>query len=333
MSMKNLAPILAIALSACTGDMTPAAEPYDMSPDNILQFRDTAELLDYLSNDNPSDFESLDEIYKHALGQLDEARTAEAHARLLSDYSDVLTLSDGRYVPVLTNSAYRRIANRDRLYISDGVAHKVLDEHRIVITDIENIDELLAIESVNGLDASRFRVAEYQSSGAAPLSDGTLADCGADLRADYFDNPSGCRNDRRAWVRAYAYFLVSGYYYTPAVISEAWAELRTGTFCNWRHYQNILHTRNCSFTVAATLNDTTYYFEKTTTDLASSNPYDGTQPESQHFIWGGDSGGAPVGPAIYWVGGYPPSIQFSSIHMESSSQGVGADHWAVIDCQ
>ena len=43
-----------------------------------------------------------------------------------------------------------------------------------------------------------------------------------------------------------------------------------------------------------------------------------------------------VGQAVYWTGGLPPSVYFSAIHMEGSSQGLDSSdptHWVVINCQ
>lgn len=40
-----------------------------------------------------------------------------------------------------------------------------------------------------------------------------------------------------------------------------------------------------------------------------------------------------VGQPIIWTGGAVPAIQFTNVHLESNSQGVGYGNWAVIDCQ
>jgi hypothetical protein len=312
----------------------------DLPDPNMLEFRDAAEIGAYWKGENRPNFTSFDDVYKQALARLDEVETTEQHAQLLREYGDVLTLSEGTYVPTLRNPMYRKICNRDRLYASGGYLHRVVDDQNIVFTKKENARALLGVSSASGLDASIFRVANYSTTAPAPDSAGArvAASCGHTLQKDYFLNNSGCRNDRRAWVRAHAYFIISGFHYTPAAISEAWAERRTGTSCNWKHYQNVLHTKNCSFTAQVTINDTTLTFQKTASHLPSSNPYDSTSEEWEHTIWGdwGADGGPALGAPIYWGGGIPPAIEFSQIHLESSSQGVGAnhsDHWAVIDCQ
>lgn len=332
-SVTVLCSLLLLSFTACSEEFS-TAEPGPASS-GILTFRDSTAIFAYTEKDAAPAFRSMEQLYQEALGKLDAVTTLDEEQRILQEYRDVVYQADDAYHPVIENPLYRRIINRDRMYISDSSLHKVIDNNYIVFTGVEHRDELRDIESIDHLDLKIFKAARYH--GSEPTSPHSkLTSCGNQLQKDHFRNGSNCRNDRRAWIRAYTSFIVSGYYFTPAVISEAWAELRTGTFCKWKQYQNTLYTRNAYFTVTARLNDTTYSFTKTTTDLADSNPYNGTSSEWQHFIWGGEDGMHAVGSAIYWGGGVYPSIEFTNIHMESSSQGVGADqddHWAVIDCQ
>lgn len=314
--------VVATVLFGCEEQL----ETQNAKQTNLLTFKNLNEMSDYLigTGDGQGNFKSFDKIYLEAVDKLAEAVTEEEHSKLLAEYSDVVKLVDETYEPVLTNSRYRKIVNRDRLYIADGYVHKVLDDQFIVFTDKKNINELRQINSIQGLNRDVFKVLQYQNfDGSNSSPDGrTNADCGNNLRKDYFDNQPNCRNDRRVWVRGYTYYLISGYYYTPYVISEAWGELRTGTFCNWKGYQTRLSTRSCSFTSTASLNGTTYSFYQAPSD------YNGTTDEYSHTIWNG-----PVSAnAIYWQGGTPPTIQFTQIHLEANSRGTG-DNWVVLDCQ
>jgi len=76
----------------------------------------------------------------------------------------------------------------------------------------------------------------------------------------------------------------------------------------------------CSFTTSATLNGTTYNYPMTFTNRSASNAYEIT-------IHNG-----PVAQPITWGGGWPPTIQFTQVHLEATSRGVG-NNWAIINCQ
>lgn len=340
--LKTIMFLFLIVTISCNDEVQKFDESYDFSVDNILSFKNEGEIFAYgsITKENRGGFMSFDDLYKKAITQLNEVETEEQHARILKEYSDVITLSDSTYSSLISNGAYRRICNRDRLYVSGNYVHKVFDDQHIIFTEKQNVNALIKIKSVTGIDANLFKVVQYQESIKSAINGRTQADCGVDLSADYFANYAKCRDDRRAWVRAYAYFMISGYNYTPTVFSECWAEIRNG-WCNWNQYQNILHSKNCSFTVKATINLNTNYYSRTSTDMPT---YNGTTAEWEHLIWAypawqqnpDGSFGIPVGSSISWNNGPTPTIQFHAIHMESSSQGVGADdptHWAVLDCQ
>jgi hypothetical protein len=81
-------------------------------------------------------------------------------------------------------------------------------------------------------------------SSSDPAPQGNLTNiCSGYYIDDYFSNSSGCRNDRRAYVKARAVFYVDGSYLLPYVQAMARAEYRTGTFCNWYQYSNILYSK------------------------------------------------------------------------------------------
>lgn len=336
-SMKKLKLLLLLAIVSCTDPIETTEIGYDFSSANILTFNDESGIIGYgkQSNGNAS-FVSIDDLYRKAIIKLGESQTEEEHSKILEEYKDVLVLKDSTYVPLLGNVTYRKIINRDRLYVSANYVHKVIDDQYIIFTEKENVNTLLKLESPKGINEDIFRVVKYQDSFKTEINEGSIqsgrtnANCGSNLIADYFDNHGGCSDDRRAYVRAYSYFIISGYYYTPAVFSECWAEIRNWR-CNWNQYTNVLHSKNTSFTVSMNINNSTLSYNS-----GYIPDYSGTGYEWEHVIWGTTSGGSPVGPSTYWNNGPSPTIQFSAIHMESSSQGVGANipgHWAVIHCQ
>jgi hypothetical protein len=320
--MKNLIPvfILLIALS-CTD-----TAPVSPRENAVLRFKDANEIFSYVKNKNEGSFESFNDVFQEATKKLAEAKTEAEHTQLLETYRDVVILADDTYKPTLSNSVYRAIINRDRLYIAGEHVHKVLNDQHIVYTKEENINALRRITSLDGLNQEIFKVASYQDTPVSPDDARTAASCGPTHQKDYFHNESNCRNDRRVWVRAHAFYAISGNNYTPSVISEAWGELRRGTWCNWAQYHTRLSVRNCSFTVYITINGTNASYTFTNTDLpdhtSDGDVYDYT-------IWNGPVLGGP----ITWTGGAIPTIEFSAIHEEATSRGVGETNWAVIDCQ
>lgn len=265
-------------------------------------------------------FESFKTVYLNAINELDQAESLEQHNVLLNEYNDVLTIIDSTYVPKITNPFYQIVCNRAGIYESNGYAHQVIDSDLIVIAKAENINKLQEVSSASGLDSNIFRVVSYTSNDGRIISGGRVnADCGTTLQKDYFANARKCRDDRRVYVRAHAYFVISGNQYTPSAIGEAWAEIRNGS-CNWKIYDNPIHTRNCSFTVSTTLNGTTSNYPLTF--------FDRSQNSGSITLHHG-----AVAQPIIWQGGFVPSIQFTQVNLESNSQGVGFGNWAIIDCQ
>lgn len=322
---------LVVIVGSCTDDTLLNPEQIKLA---TLKFNGSGEMLNYFDSmigrgENPTGrtnsqpdngFESFKTVYLNALDKLDQAESLEQHNLLLNEYNDVLTIIDSTYVPKITNPFYQLVCNRAGIYESDGYAHKVIDSDLIVIAKAENINKLQEVSSASGLDSNIFRVVSYTSNESRIINGGRVnANCGTTLQQDYYANSSGCKNDRRVYVRAYAYFVISGNQYTPSAISEAWAEIRNW-LCNWKIYDNPIHTRNCSFTVSATLNGTTFNFPLTFSDRSQ---------QSGSIIL---NNGAVAQPII-WQGGAVPSIQFTKVHLESNSQGVGFGNWAIIDCQ
>ena len=313
------------------------AQHYDLSNANVLTFKNESEVFAYLNTakDKISNFMSIDDLYKKVLTQLADSTNVE-HSRLLEEYRDVITVADSTYTPVMENSTYRVICNRDRLYVIGNLVHKVLDNQYIIFTEKQNVDALIKIKSVIGIDASIFKVAQYQEFNKREINGRTKANCGSYFKVDYFDNHSGCKNDRRAWVETQAYFFLNGITYTPMVLAKCWGEIRRGN-CNWYVYDTPLTSINSSFTVGVTYNGGTNLYSKGSSDVSEATESVPGYP-GYWVIYGaylnGNPIGSPVGPSFSPNG--TPSIQFTAIHFETSTQGVGANdpsHYAVIDCR
>ena len=330
--MRKIYPLFAFLLCISCSEEFLKKEPVSANL-NVLKFNNTNEIFSLVNElneavENPNarvsndDFESFDDVYKQALTELSESKSIEKHDSLLQVYSDVLTLFEDSYVPKIGNSLYRVICNRDRLYEAEGYVHKVFDDQFIVSAEKTNALALLQVTSLDNLDPAIFRVINYQDFDFSPVNGKTSANCGTNLKAVYFDNNGKCSDDRRSYVRAYTYYVISGNNYTPAAISESWGELRNW-LCNWKEYATILRTRNCSFDISFSINGANVTIPFQFAD------YNGDHEQYSHNIWNGPLYNSP----IVWTGGVIPTIYFSRIHEEATTRGVGYDHFAILDCQ
>ncbi len=264
-----------------------------------------------------SGFVSFQSVYEEALNAIDQATTVDAHNAVLNQYKDVITLKDSLYAPVIMSPLYRFICNRNGVYFADGYAHKLVQGSKIVVTKLDNAEKLNAISNTDNLNDEIFRIFDLKAESITSAGR-TNANCGTYLEAMYYDNPSGCKNDRRVYINAYTEHIVSGDYYTPYVSSVVWGTLRTGTFCNWKDYSTVLSARNCSYTVTSTVRSTETL--GTNADSVTGTGYSLT-------VFAGTLGS----PALWQVPLAIPTIQFTGIHAEANSQGVGSN-WAVIHC-
>lgn len=266
-------------------------------------------------------FVSMNEVYRQALGELDKAETLEQHDEILTRYGDVISLnSDSTYVPTISNSFYRAIANRKGIYISEGIAHRVFDSNWIIQTSLDNQAQLETLTSITQLDKSIFTLVQYTNIENV-LGGRNHTSCGTgELRADYFRNMKKCKDDRRVWVRAYTERIVSGVSNTPYMISEAWGEIRSGVFCRWKTYDTEINSTQSFFTVTLSINGGLRDYPIT---APAKTTYGG-----DHVIFRGN-----VGAAVSWAGGSIPSIQFTRVITSATSRGVGAGNFAVLNCQ
>jgi len=304
----------------------------------ILSFKNSEEMSSYvlnLSTGKPpkasliiggSEFQSLDDIYKTAINELSNAQTEEEITRLLKTYNDVVMLSDSTFVPRMESKFYRTICNRDRIYESEGLVHKVLDNQFILVANRDKVDNLRKIETTENLDLSVFKLQRYndtESIGSA-INGRTMSDiCSNTMEYSYYYDPSGCKNDRKVYVRAHIEWAMSGANYTPWLISETWGRRRAGTLCYWYFYDTKLNSRDAYFDVKIVINGITNHYILTE---ASIPDYYGTVDEGSHTIWNNYL----TGP-ITWQGGTPPAISFTRAFVEASSQGTN-NNWVSVDC-
>lgn len=336
--MKKIIPIFIFFIGFSCSD-----ESIHKEVDNSLQdiatlsFNSSEEMSTYVLNAksgaNPtgretgsSKFQSLDDIYRNALESLSVAGTHEEIARLLKTYGDVIELSDSTFVPKLQSEFYRTICNREGIYESEGFAHKVIDNQFIIVTKKENLTALRKIKSIQNLDQSLFQLIKYKDNGFKneSINGRTLSDaCTNNMEYSYYYDPSGCKNDRKIYIAASTWWVISGNNYTPWLASRTWGRRRAGTLCYWYNYETLLNHRDAYFDVKIVINGITNHFILTE---ASIPDYYGTVEESEKQIWYNFLTGA-----ITWQGGTPPAISFTRAFVEASSRGTN-NNWVSVDC-
>jgi hypothetical protein len=315
--------LILILVVSCISEFDEKAE-VNLLDSNILRFENSNQMLLYfneITNETQAKlkneidgFVSFKEEYLNVVDLLEKSTSSEKHDSILYANSNLVELRDSVYLPKIENPFYQLICNKDGFYVSENKLHKVISNDEIAFTDLDYADLLLTGQFKH----EHVEIVKYSS--YEDLHSGKVkANCGSHLQADYFSNSSGCKNDRRVYIRAYSYYAISGNQYTPMVISEAWAEIRNW-LCNWKPYDTELKTRNCSFTVSAFIN---------------GQNLNSTMSFPDRIVWSGSIilHNGPTAQPVMWQGGQIPTIQFTSIHEESSSRGVGLSNWAVIHCQ
>jgi hypothetical protein len=273
-----------------------------------------------------SEFQSLDDVYQKAIDELTEAETMAEVTNLLKIYNDVVLLVDSAFVPKIENEFYRTICNREGIYISDGFAHKILDNQFMVITPKEKIGSLRKVESTNNLDLSVFRVAVYNDYESRDIttSGKTSVLCSNFMESSYYYDPSGCKNDRKIYVATNTSWAISGTNYTPYLTARIWGRRRAGTLCFWYNYETKLNFRDVYYDIKIVINGITNHYILDEGDIPD---YYGTVDEEEKQIWDAALTGGP----IIWQGGAQPAISNDRVYLQASSQGTN-NNWVTIDC-
>ncbi len=338
---------MALLIISCTEDVVNVTPSSDSNAEDLvtvtpssasastLKFDDTDHIFKYFNSTvneqdftsnrtilhNESEFKSFKEVYHTALEELEAIETLEQHDAFLKRYSDVLKVIDSTYVPKIASPLYQAICNRDGIYESEGYVHKIIDSEYMIITKSENIDALQKIHSTNNINPKGFRVVPYNATGIQNKQNRQTASCGSIVEKNYFNNNKKCKDDRKVYVKGLTDFIVSGNNFTPRAFAVAYGTKRN-SFCNWKEYKTALATRNCSFTVTATLNGTDYNYSKSFYDQST------TSDSYKILLYNALLTSSP----IPWQEGETLSIEFTKINLEATSRGVG-NNWVKLNCQ
>jgi hypothetical protein len=278
---------------------------------------------------------SFNEAYENVVDALSSAQTEHDADHILTANSDILILEDDTYVPSISMTLYGDICNRDGIYQAGDQLNKIVNDQYIVSANVGDLSELVDIESVENLDREKYSVISIGNT-----FNNSSSGCGDFLLKDYFENNSGCKNDRRVWIRARTYFsYFNRNFYFPWTEIYQWGERRKWN-CQWIPYFTELNSRNVSFTVNSfSLENPNWGW--TTLNRAIRSPFSATLPDSYsgtntagRHIYNGPSGALlhvepwQTQPIRNYVS---PLYGFTSIRVEASSRGTN-NNWAVVSC-
>lgn len=294
---------------------------------NILAFENINDFSAFIEEDVTAkkkslDFISFDDLYQKALNELNETINENDRSQILQKYNDVITISDGNYVPLINNVAYRKIINRERLYISGDYIHKIIDNQFLVFTEKENAELLRNINSLENIDDTVFRTVEYQGNISDPKNSNSnvKADVGYDgIHGKYKYSHKRCRKERLVKANIIAFLYVSGDNFRPGV-SWTVEGFKGNIFCGeFRSFYSILHAKNVSHTITFTINGINHDLPKKYYDASySSSKVKWKKTKLPLFRW------------IKRTNKATPRVTFTQAHLEASSGGLN-QHYLVLN--
>jgi hypothetical protein len=214
-------------------------------------------------------FESFRSVFKKAQDEWNSVSNISDTLLILNKYQDILTSENGSLIPTIPIGIYQIICNRQGFYETGGVLNRVSGS-RIYSTIKKEANKLLDLDA----NAKELLVSKYyEEPQKVSLSAKTQGVCGFSARASYFDNPSGCKNDRISYTEfiqsSYEYndsfLLIDGSvfyrnYKKTAVDIYLWGSKKNG-FCGWNdYYMTSFYLRNSFFTVSKFKNISYEYY-------------------------------------------------------------------------
>jgi hypothetical protein len=327
--------------------------------DGILSFKSTDEAMkamQFLSKmgqekrkkwEEANGFYSIRRRVEEGFDAIHKANIAESKVMLnnaLEVYSDVIELRDSVYEPKYNICPFDLISNRMGLFITTDFVQKVTPKN------IE-VYKLIAFDALNhGIEQTPINSYVGLSSISVSKNNGPHQ-----LTAEYYDNPSGCKHDRRVYVQTEVLTLFEPWTHNDEVLGEITYMRGTSGFyaetfgrernwlCNWSRYSTLLAVRNVTATFYVFQNDQAQsyvpsYIDSLVNTSSTLVPYtftcaDYTTLQDSYE----DQIIEPLGHAIInessIMGTFLNDYSgFISCHFEGSSRGVGLYvNWAVID--
>jgi hypothetical protein len=293
----------------------------------------TEEQLDNWERTN--NFVSYRSVLKAAYKKLETVSNDEQFSRFLSEYNDIFNfnLQDSSLRPKIEISLIQATVNREGIYQTDIYYNRIVGDY-VVIAKSEEYQRLRQIttsdlEYLTNADPIRFFKFTNQEV-QTDLNARTNTTCPTFLTDSFYYNPSGCRNDRKAFVSAQSYERLytdpTGTYYHPRVRFRVWGEIRN-RLCWWNYYATLYEYRNVSFSI--------WKWERISmTPTASvSQPKFHSLSLPDNFVDDGFQLGLtwdkPIGDWRFNEN-YPTS-PFTTVFIQGKSRGIG-DNWITISC-
>ncbi len=305
--------------------------------------------VDFENWERENSFKSQRSLLTDADKEWANVDSEERRTEFLAKYQDVLTIEDGSLQPRIKIVTYQSIINRDGIYRTGDHFHKVIGDF-IVSVKKEDYSMLATIKLTDGvpLEMSGVNVFQYTTPLEVDLKNtansrnkvATLCPGGSGtlyIEDEEYNNPSGCRNDRTAYISARSFInLFTGYgdfngtwrygdFRQQAVETRVWGRIRNG-YCNWSNYSTQLEWRSVTYTMNSPITtgyqaDRTLFEYQYISKNVSNKDSGGDVPDIKEVTLFGDvQFNVPIAP-----------IAFKYLYGEGKSRGVG-DQWAVIYC-
>ena len=223
--------------------------------------KELQDLIDYLVKLSVSERKAWEEKHgfysirrktEEAFDALNSAQTEKDFNDCLKKYSDVIELKDSMVVRKIPSIVYQTICSTNGLFITSVNIQKVTPKN-IEFYGIESLEELIQGKEVVPFKTIEFNDVELINSKRDPTY----------LSGEYFDNQSGCNNDRRVYVTAitrkvYTTWNAIDIYgnpfsyteYTAYVEGNVYGMKRNG-LCHWSEYKTLYACSDLTVSVDA----------------------------------------------------------------------------------
>lgn len=298
------------------------------------EFNSTSDLIVNSSDDKllsweqSKGFVSLRTVWKNAMSEVSSSESYDDFLSIAKKYSDISFVKDSALVPFIDIRLYQSIVNRSGLYAEGDRINKVIGEYiiSVPINEVSKLSDLSHTSDITSLLTNKeFKVFRYTGD-SYDESGRKMSSCSTYQEASYYDNPSGCKNDREVYVSARSYTTRSttweGDWITPRVELKVWGRIRNN-WCNWKNYETQLEYRNASFHIMAF----TFQNGVASPVLVSQDAIGDYAPQDDRRDLRWDQ---QVGERVLNMNfsGNP----FIDLHFEGKSRGAG-DNYAVLDCR
>jgi hypothetical protein len=275
--------------------------------------------------------------YRHILHgarvQWDTIQSLSEQIEFEKRYSDILGVDDSsNLIPVINIEVLQSIVNRKGIYETDGYLNRIIGDWIVTVAK-KNASILFSAdldpEALSGHSSATI----FRYTNSVPENQflaRTAETCATYLEKSYYWNPSGCKDDRMAYVSAQSYIAtfneIDGVYRYPRIKFKVWGTRRSANpFCNWSDYDTQLEYRNASYSVWAWQRITL------TSSSSTSQPYfyQATLPANSVELAYNLTWDRPIGD---WTFNEPISASaFSQVNIEGKSRGID-NNWIVVSC-